>query len=82
MEISEYYTLELKFLAEKTENLHSKAFVRGPFDCAAVAVGIDGCVIAASAAKLCMFIGGRSPAAAAAAVVSTDCVFNPKLVNH
>lgn len=63
------------------KNLHSKAFVRGVFGCAAVAVGIDGCVIAAKAAKLCMFIGGRSPAAAAAAVVSADCVFNPKLAN-
>lgn len=44
----------------------------------AVAAGIDGWVIAAKAAKLCMFIGGKSPAAAAAAVDSADCVFKPK----
>lgn len=46
------------------------------FDCV-VAAGIDGWVIAAKAAKLCIFIGGRRPAAAAAAVVSADCVFKP-----
>lgn len=50
----------------------------GALVCAAVAAGIDGWVIAAKAAKLCMFIGGKSPAAAAAAVDSADCVFKPK----
>lgn len=54
------------------------AFVSGALGCAVVAAGIDGWVIAAKAAKLCMFIGGRSPAAAAAAVDSADCVFKPK----
>lgn len=60
------------------DNLHKSvaAFVSGPF-CCVVGVGIDGWVIAANAAKLCIFIGGKSPAAAAAAVFS-DCVFNPK----
>lgn len=53
------------------------AFVNGAFGCVVVAAGIDGWVIAANAAKLCIFIGGNRPAAAAAAVVSADCVFKP-----
>lgn len=50
----------------------------GALGCAVLAAGIDGWVIAAKAAKLCIFIGGKSPAAAAAAVDSADCVFKPK----
>lgn len=53
------------------------ALVSGAFDCAVDAVGIVDWVIAAKAAKLCIFIGGSSPAAAAAAVVSTDWLLNP-----
>lgn len=37
----------------------------------------EGCVIAASAARFCMFIWGSRPAAAAAAADSALCAFRP-----
>lgn len=58
--------------------LHSNAaaFVSWALGCWVAAV-IVGCVIAAKAAKFCIFMGGKRLAAAAAAADSAVCVFSP-----